>query len=362
MKIKHSGNRTEGKEKKMKRTLPLLIVIALMISLLGACSPDAGDTSSAAVSDTASDGSDTSKQPEEEKTLIRIGGLTGPTSIGMVKIMSDAEAGEADNDYEFTIAGSADELTPLLIRGELDMAAVPANLASVLYNNTDGAVQILAVNTLGVLYIVETGDGVGSLADLKGNTIYATGKGSTPEYTLRYLLEQNGINPDSDVTIEWKSEPTEVVALLKGGADGVAMLPQPYVTAAQNQVEGLRIAVDLNDEWEKADTGSKLLTGTMVVRKEFAEAHPEAISAFLAEYKESIDYVNANVAEAAPLVEKYGIATAAIAEKAIPYCNITYMAGDEMKAAMETYLGVLFDKNPTSVGGALPDDGFYYSE
>ena len=239
------------------------------------------------------------------------------------------------------------------------MAAIPANLASVLYNRTEGAIQILAVNTLGVLYIVETGNSVQSLADLKGKTIYATGKGSTPEYTLLYLLEKAGLDPEKDVTVEFKSEPTEVVALLKAQPEA---LPQPYVTAAQAQVEGLRIAVDLNEAWEAAETGSKLLTGTIVVRREFAEANPEAIEAFVTEYRASTEFANENVSEAAQLVEKYGIATAAIAEKAIPYCNITCMEGAEMKAAMQVYLGVLYEKNPDSVGGALPDDAFYYEK
>lgn len=330
--------------------------------MLASCTDKGTDESSSGTpAGTASDAS-TDESASAEKTTIRIGGLKGPTSIGMVKLMEDDETNSTANDYDFTVAGSADELTPLLIRGELDMAAIPANLASVLYNRTEGAIQILAVNTLGVLYIVETGNSVQSLADLKGKTIYATGKGSTPEYTLLYLLEKAGLDPEKDVTVEFKSEPTEVVALLKAQPEAVAMLPQPYVTAAQAQVEGLRIAVDLNEAWEAAETGSKLLTGTIVVRREFAEANPEAIEAFVTEYRASTEFANENVSEAAQLVEKYGIATAAIAEKAIPYCNITCMEGAEMKAAMQVYLGVLYEKNPDSVGGALPDDAFYYEK
>lgn len=347
----------------MKKIISLLTSLFLLVTpLLASCTDKGTDESSSGTpAGTASDAS-TDESASAEKTTIRIGGLKGPTSIGMVKLMEDDETNSTANDYDFTVAGSADELTPLLIRGELDMAAIPANLASVLYNRTEGAIQILAVNTLGVLYIVETGDSVQSLADLKGKTIYATGKGSTPEYTLLYLLEKAGLDPEKDVTVEFKSEPTEVVALLKAQPDAVAMLPQPYVTAAQAQVEGLRIAVDLNEAWEAAETGSKLLTGTIVVRREFAEANPEAIEAFVTEYRASTEFANENVSEAAQLVEKYGIATAAIAEKAIPYCNITCMEGAEMKAAMQVYLGVLYEKNPDSVGGALPDDAFYYEK
>ena len=281
--------------------------------------------------------------------------------MGMVKLMEDAENGEAANNYTFTIAGSADEVTPKLIQGEFDIAAVPANLASVLYNNTEGAVKLLAVNTLGVIYIVEKGDSVQSLADLKGKTIYATGKGSTPEYALNYILSENGIDPAADVTVEWKTEPTEVVQLLAQSENAVAMLPQPYVTVAQTQVEGLRVAVDLNQAWSELDNGSLFLTGVLVVRADFAEQYPDQLAAFLQEYQASTEWVNANVPEAAQLVEKFDIVKAAVAEKAIPYCNITYLAGDEMKTAMAGYLQVLFDQNEKSVGDKLPGDDFYYA-
>ncbi|HHY82667.1 MAG TPA: ABC transporter substrate-binding protein [Clostridiales bacterium] len=295
-----------------------------------------------------------------EPVNIRVGGLKGPTSIGLVKLMESAEAGEAANNYTFTISGSADEVTPKLVKGELDMAAVPANLASVLYNNTNGDIKLLAVNTLGVVYIVEKGNEIQSFEDLKGKTIYATGKGSTPEYTLRYLLSENGIDPDKDVTLEWKSEPTEVVALFSEIDYGVAMMPQPYVTVAQTQIEGLRTAIDLANEWDALDNGSDLITGVLVARKDFVEKYPEQVAAFLDEYKQSIEYVNANIPEAAQLVEKFGIVKAAVAEKAIPYCNIRFMEGAEMKASMQGYLSVLFDQNPKSIGGKLPEDDFYY--
>ena len=354
----------------MKKIISLLTALFLLVTpLLASCTDKGTDESSSGTpAGTASDAS-TDESASAEKTTIRIGGLKGPTSIGMVKLMADSDAGLTDNNYTFTLAADASEIVSKVTAGEYDIAcvptnsaAIPANLASVLYNRTEGAIQILAVNTLGVLYIVETGNSVQSLADLKGKTIYATGKGSTPEYTLLYLLEKAGLDPEKDVTVEFKSEPTEVVALLKAQPEAVAMLPQPYVTAAQAQVEGLRIAVDLNEAWEAAETGSKLLTGTIVVRREFAEANPEAIEAFVTEYRASTEFANENVSEAAQLVEKYGIATAAIAEKAIPYCNITCMEGAEMKAAMQVYLGVLYEKNPDSVGGALPDDAFYYEK
>ena len=294
-----------------------------------------------------------------EPTDIRIGGLRGPTSMGMVKLMESAEAGESFNNYTFQIAGSADELTPKLIKGELDIVAVPANLASVLYNNTEKAVQLLAINTLGVIYIVETGEEIQTFTDLSGKTIYATGKGSTPEYALRYLLAENGVDPDTDVTVEWKSEPTEVVAIL-ADSGGIAMMPQPYVTVAQTQVNGLRVAADFTKEWDALDNGSTLITGVLIVRTEFAQQYPEQLAAFMEEYKASTEYVNANIPEAAQLIEKYDIVKAAIAEKAIPYCYITYVAGEDMVDPMNGYLGVLFDQNPKAVGGSMPTEDFYY--
>ncbi|MDO4489086.1 MAG: ABC transporter substrate-binding protein, partial [Eubacteriales bacterium] len=280
-------------------------------------------------------------------------GLTGPTTMGLIKVV-DSEK------YTFTLAGAADEVTPKLIQGELDMAAIPANLASVLYNNTQGKIRVLAVNTLGVLYITEKGDTVTDVASLKGKTIYATGKGSTPEYTLKHILKENGIDPENDVTIEFKSEPAEIVALLENAEGGVAMLPQPYVTAAMSKVEGLHIVLNLSEEWDKLGSDSKLITGVLVGRSDFIDANPEAVETFLNEYKESVDWVVNNTEEASELIDKYGIVKAAIAKKALPMCNITFISGEEMKTNLSGYLNVLFEANPKAVGGSLPGDDFYY--
>lgn len=297
---------------------------------------------------------------KKDETVARVAGLKGPTSIGMIEVMENADSGKSEYQYDFSIAGSADEITPLIIKGDLDIAAVPANLASVLYNKTDGGVKVLAVNTLGVLYIVERGESLSSLADLKGKTIYATGKGSTPEYNLRYLLQSAGIDPDNDVTIEWKAEPTEVVALMSQEPGSVAMMPQPYVTVAQSSIEDLRIALDLTQEWSALGTESEMVTGVVIARSEFIEEHPTIISGFLEEYKHSVEFVNSSVSEAAALVEKFDIVKAAVAEKAIPYCNIVFITGNEMQSSLGGYLQVLFDQKPESVGGSLPAEDFYY--
>ncbi|MBR6800331.1 MAG: ABC transporter substrate-binding protein [Eubacteriaceae bacterium] len=297
---------------------------------------------------------------EEAPEAIRIGGLKGPTSMGMVKLLDDAAAGKSENTYDFVMASAAPELTPKLIKGELDILAVPANLGPTLYNNTDGEVQILAVNTLGVIYIVEAGgETVKSIQDLKGQTIYATGKGQTPEYCLKYILKENGIDPDKDLTIEWKSEATESVATLQAEGKGIAMLPQPFVTVAQNTVEGLRIALSLTEEWDKLNNGSTMITGALVVRKEFAEKYPQTLASFLEEYAASTKWINENVEEGAALVEKFDIVKAPIAKKAIPYCNITCITGNDMVEPLNGYLGVLLNENPQAVGGSLPGDDLY---
>lgn len=297
---------------------------------------------------------------------VNVTALKGPTAMGMVKLMDEAESGAVDgNAYTFDIAAAVDEVTPKIVKGETDIAAVPANLASVLYNNTQGEVQVLAVNTLGVLYIVESGDSVNSVEDLRGKTIYASGKGATPEYALNYILSENGIDPEKDVTIEWKSEHAECLAALLAEDNAIAMLPQPFVTTAQTKSDKIQVRLDLTAEWDAIQTNSEapsqLITGVVVVRKQYAQENPEAVEAFLKSYAESVEYVNANVEDAAQLVGKYEIVPAAVAQKAIPACNITCITGADMQQKLSGYLNVLFEQNPKAVGGALPADDFYYN-
>lgn len=343
----------------LKKLLALCLSLALVLSLAAcAAQPEQPDQSE---NPPVSEPEETQPVDEFVPAAFSVAALKGPTAMGLVKLMNESEnGGETQNDYTFTLAGAADEVTPLLLKGELDMACVPANLASVLYNKTEGAVQVLAVNTLGVLYIVENGENVQSIADLRGQTIVAAGKGSTPEYALRYLLSENGIDPDADLTIDWKSEHSECVAALASGQATIALLPQPFVTVAQGKIEGLRMALDLTGEWDALDNGSQLLTGVIVARREAVEANPAAVAAFLAEYNESVEWVNANTADAAALIGSYDIVAAAVAEKALPYCNIVCLTGNSMKDALSGYLQVLYDAEPGSVGGALPADDFYF--
>ncbi|MCL2517018.1 MAG: ABC transporter substrate-binding protein [Oscillospiraceae bacterium] len=281
------------------------------------------------------------------KANINITAIKGPTGMGMVKVMENS-------GYNFTIASAPDEITAEIIKGTVDIAAVPINLAAVLYARTDGDIQIAAINTLGVLYILENGNSIKSIADLSGKTIYATAQGSTPEYILRYLLKQNNI----DAEIVFYSEHSELAALMVAGEVSVGMLPEPNVTTVLNQNENIRIALDLTAEW----TGT-LVQGCIVVRKEFAENNKATLDKFLDEYKKSVDFVNNNPKEASVLIEKYEIIPkAAIAEKAIPNCNICYIDGDEMKkSALEMY-SILFEANPASIGGKIPDEEFFYQK
>ncbi len=346
----------------MKRITTLILIIATVLCLFASCNGvDKDDiTNNPEVTDPATPDSSNDTEVPKEKTVIRIGGLKGPTSMGMVKLLEDNEKGLTKNKYDFTIAAAADELSPKLIKGELDMLACPANLASILYSKTEGEVEVLAINTLGVLYIVENGSTVSSVSDLKGKTVFATGKGTTPEYALRYILTKNGIDPDKDLTIEWKSEATEVVSALSKEKNSIGMLPQPFVTVAKTKIAELSVALDLTAEWDKADTESRLITGVLVARKDFIEKEPDAVAAFLQEYEASTEYINENPSECAIYVEKHGIVAAAVAEKAIPHCNITFISGAEMKTALKGYLTVLHGENPKAVGGSLPADNFYH--
>ena len=297
-----------------------------------------------------------------EAVGVRLGSLKGPTSMGLVYLMSQSEAGETEGSYTFTMAAAPDELLPQIVSGNLDIVLVPANVASILYHKTKGGVSVIDINTLGVLYMVSGDASIDGMEALRGRTVYLTGKGTTPDYVFQYLLAENGLTPD-DMTLEYKSEATEVAAILKEDPSAVGILPQPFVTAACMQNEALKVVMDLTAEWAavQGEGGSSLVTGVTVVRKEFLEENPEAVEIFMKEHKASAAYANENVEAAAELVASYGIIEKApVAAKAMPYCNITYIDGEQMKAALSGYLEILFEKDASSVGGSLPGDDFYY--
>lgn len=351
----------------MKKTLSLLMAFAVTAAVLSGCAKGGAEnpqaTSVSEKESTSETAEETSKAQEPaDRYTLKIGSLKGPTSMGLVKLMDQSEKGNAEGSYDFTMVTAADELLGKIVSKELDVALVPANMASIIYNKTNHEVTVLDINTLGVLYGVSADDSIKTAADLKGKTVYLTGKGTTPDYALQHVLKTSGLTAD-DVTLEYKSEAAEVVSILKEKPDAVGLLPQPFVTAAMAQNDSLKMVLDLTKEWDATagESGGSLVTGVTICRNDVIKDHGDAIATFMAEHKESAEFANANVAETAALVAAAGIIEKApVAEKAIPYCSITYVDGDQMKSLLSGYLKVLFDMEPSSVGGTLPADDFYY--
>lgn len=299
-------------------------------------------------------------QKETETVTIRIGSLKGPTSMGLVSLMDQTKNGEAGQNYEFTMAAAADEINAAFLKGDLDIVLIPANVASVLYHKTEGQIAVVDINTLGVLYLLESKETVSSVADLAGRTVYLPGKGTTPDYALQYLLEQNGIEI-GEVDLQYKSEAAEVISALSEEPDALGLLPQPAATTACMQQKDLRIALDLTEEWDKVTMDSSLVTGVTAVRREFLEQNESAVQAFVKDHMESAQFANENVEEAAELVAALEIVPkATVAAQAIPYCNITCLTGKDLRTALSGYLDVLAGQNPEAVGGKVPSDDFYY--
>lgn len=337
-----------------KKMISALMVLAMSFSLLAGCGKSENKNEA--------ENESVSEEADAPAAQVRIGALKGPTSMGLVRLMEKQENGETENEYSFTMEATADVLLPSVISGDLDIVLVPANVASVLYNKTEGNVSVIDINTLGVLYMVSADTSVSQMDYLKGRTIYLTGKGTTPDFVLQYLLAKNNIDL-SEVTLEYKSESTEVAAVLAENPEAVGLLPQPYVTALQIQNPDIVSVLDMTAQWEavQGEGGSMLVTGVTVVRNEFLEQNPEAVKKFLEDHKESAQYANENVEAAAQLVANYGIVEKApVAQKAIPLCNITYIDGEDMKAALTGYLEVLAAQDASFIGGTLPGEDFYY--
>ena len=288
---------------------------------------------------------------------VRVGSLKGPTTMGLVNLMKDSENGKSEGKYEFTMKTQPDEIMAGVVSGDIDIALVPANMAAVLYNKTEGAVTLVDINTLGVLYCVTGDETVKSVKDFAGKTVVTTGQGASPEYVLRYLLEKNGV---TDCDIEFKSEATEIAALLQEDASKIAILPQPFATVAAAKNEAVSVAFDLTDEWDMVSDGSKLLTGVTVVRNDFLKDHASEVETFIKEHEASTEKTSSDIEGTAALIEEYQIIEKKeIAAKALPSCNIVCIFGEEARTALSGYLQVLFDQDPKAVGGKLPGDDFY---
>lgn len=342
----------------------ILAVMACALLALSGCVKTNVNESTSGAESTAVESTQTSTAGANEESLgtIKLGGLKGPTSIGLVKLIDDANKGSLAYSVDFDMETAPDVMAPKLLNGEVDIAALPVNMGSVLFNNSDGKVTMLDISTLGILYILEKGDqSIKSVEDLKGKTIVAHGQGATPEYSLSYILSGHGLDINTDVTMDWKSSADEVLAAVENADNAVVMLPQPFVTVAQTKVQNLNTVLDLTKEWDALGTGGKLVTAGLFVRNDFLESNKELVDEFIANYTDSVKWINENVEEASKLVEANDIIKAPIAAKAIPYCNLVSITGDEMKSATEDYLMTLFNLNPKSVGGALPGEEFYYT-
>ncbi|MBQ8794214.1 MAG: ABC transporter substrate-binding protein [Clostridia bacterium] len=332
----------------MKKLLSFLLTLTLVFALVG-CS----DTDTTSTPNVSTD--------SEVYTAVdmSVAYMTGPTGIGMAKLNADSDAKLTANNYTFTVATAAPDITGKFLNGEINIASVPTNVAANLYNKSNGKVRMLAVNTNGVLSILEKGNTIKSVADLKGKTIYSTGKGQNPEYILNYILNKNGINPATDVTINFVSSDDLKAKLISGEAE-IAMAPEPLATAVMVQNKQLNRALSINDEWSKV-SDTELMMGCVIALDSYVEANPKAVEKFLEEYEASIKFATTNIDETATYCEKYGIAPkAAIAKKSIPICNLCYVTGADMKTNVNGYYSVLFDADPTSIGGKLPADDLYY--
>ena len=333
---------------KIRKILALMLGLAMVFSM-SACS-------------------DTENNENNTKSYdVNIAVLAGPTGIGAVGLMDANDKGTTVNKYNFSVVAANDEIVAGISNKSYDIAAIATNVASNLYNKTSGQVQVIALNTYGVLYILENGSEINSVADLKGKTVYCAGQGANPEYVIKYLLEKNGLSysddgSDADVKLEFM----DAAAITTGMASGeykVCMLPVPAVTSVKIQNADVRTALDLTAEWQKTGAEGALTMGCVVIRKEFAESHPGVVESFLEEYRASIDSVLADTASAGDLCEKYAIvAKAAVAKKAIPECNLCCITGADVRKTIEPYYNVLFAANPKSIGGSMPGDDFYYGK
>ncbi len=330
----------------MKKILAIILSTILLVGLFTSCKNK----------------SETETKPEE-KVTVRVLALKGPTGIGIAKMMEDS-ANDKNTNYTFTIAAQPTEASAAIIGGKVDIAALPTNLAATLYKKSEKGIKVLGINTLGSLYILENGNKINSISDLRGKTVYATGQGANPEYILNYILTENGLTVGKDVKVEFKAEHSELAALMAAGECVLGMLPEPNVSSAMAQNSNLRIAINLNDEWNKVvEDDSKLTMGCVVVSEKFLKEHPAQVEQFMKDVEASINYAVANSKEAGTLCEKHGIVPkAALATKAIPNCNLTFISGEDMKKAIGGYLSVLYNANPVSVGGQLPDENFYYKK
>ena len=339
----------------MKKLLKIMSLVLVLVMAFGltACGGETDTASSTPSTDTSSV-ADTYTPVD-----MTVACMTGPTGIGMAKLMADSEAKTTANNYTFTVASAATEINAKFIKGEINIASVPTNVAATLYNKTNGKVRMLAVNTYGVLSILEKGDTIKSIADLKGKTVYSTGKGQNPEFIFKHILRENGLDPEKDVTINFVSSEELVAKLISGEAE-IGLAPEPAATTVMVKNQALKRVLSINDEWAKV-SDSQLMMGCVIAMDSYIKENPKAVEKFLEEYSASIEFAKTKVDEAAKHCATYKItASEAIAKKAIPTCNLCYVTANDMKNNVNAYYDVLFAGDPNSIGGAKPQDDLYY--
>lgn len=340
----------------MKKLLAISVVVLLVVSMFSGCTKKEDNT----IKNT------TSKSTTiKDAKVANVASLKGPSAISMVEMMSQNDFGNLDYKFKFDLVGSPDEMVSKISSSSVDIAVIPTNLASVLYNKLQGRIQTISINTLGTIYILDKNSNIKKISDLKGKTIYASGKGATPEYVLNIVLEKNGLKPGVDVNIEYKSEHAEVATLMATNKNAIAMLPEPFVSTVISKDSTIKTAFDLTKEYEAAIGGkSKLVMGVIVAKTDFIKNNKAKVDYFLKQYNKSQEYINSNYNfdSAANNIEKYVKIPAGVAKIAVPRCSIVCITGDEMKKQVSAYLKVLYDINPKSVGGKLPDDKFYYKK
>lgn len=323
----------------MKHTklLVILLIALLAVILMAGCGAD-----------------------EPTTTSVNVGTLRGPAGMGMAPLMYWAEDGQTDNDYTFTLSGTPEEMVAGIVSGQLDIAAVPVNLAAVLYARTEGDVQIISALTQSVLFVLDSTGTINSVEDLRGQTIHLTGQGASPQFTLEHILRSNGLEPGVDVDIVFNAEHAELAALMVAGEVSIGLLPQPFATSVLNQSDEVEIALDLAAEWDKASPGSVFVQSSVVARAGFVEEHPDAVETFLQEHAASLAFVSEHVDQAAELMEQFDIVPAGVARQVIPISNFVYLFGPEMQHIVDAFLTVLYDANPDTVGGTVPGPSFYF--
>ena len=343
----------------MKKLIAFVLALTMVLSMAACAQKESQPTAAPTEAATEAPAAETAAAPETEAAAaaVNVMVLNGTTGFGMANLMDAAAKGEAAQEYHFTVETDASNIVAALANGSVDIAALPTNAAATVYNKTQGKVQVLALNTLGVLYLVTDGSvKVESVADLAGQTVYAPAQ--NPSFIFQHIVDANGVE---NVTIDnTYAQPADLNTAVASGEVAIAVLPEPMVTVACSKNPDLQVALDLTAEWDKVSQPGSLVQGCVVVRKDFVLENATAVDTFLGEYGASIEALTTDVEGTAAKIEANGIFTkAAVAAKAIPNCNVCFIIGEEMQAALSQFLTIMHGVAPASVGGSIPGEDFY---